>query len=132
MHTRILIVEDEHVIASSVQAYLEDEGLEVHCRSSAEQALELVLGRGCLFDVCIMDVRLPGLDGNSAIRRLHRLCPRLRFIIQTGSAGYAIPADLRAIGIADGHLFRKPLQDMRPLASMVQALLPRAGSGGEQ
>ncbi|MEN8108222.1 MAG: response regulator [Pseudomonadota bacterium] len=126
MNTRILIVEDEHVIANSVQAFLEDEGMEVHCRASAEQALELIGVTGCLFDVCIMDVRLPGLDGNSAIRRLHGLCPQLRFVIQTGSAGYAIPEDLRAIGIADRQLFRKPLLDMRPLASVVQMLLAQS------
>ena len=126
MNTRILIVEDEHVIANSEQAFLEDEGMEVHSRASAEQALELIGATGCLFDVCIMDVRLPGLDGNSAILQLHSLCPRLRFIIQTGSAGYTIPADLRAIGIADHHLFRKPLQDMRLLVAVLQTLLSQS------
>jgi DNA-binding response OmpR family regulator len=61
MNTRILIVEDEHVIANNKQAFLEDAGLEVHCRASAEQDLELVGATGCLFDICIMDVRLPVL-----------------------------------------------------------------------
>lgn len=132
MNARILIVEDEHVIAKSVQAFLEDEGMEVHCRASAEQALELVGATGCLFEVCIMDVHLPGLDGNCAIRRLHRLCPHLRFVIHTGSPAYAIPEDLRAIGIADRHLFRKPLQDMQPLAAVVETLLAQSGGGGEE
>jgi DNA-binding NtrC family response regulator len=120
---RVLIVDDEPIIAGSLQAFLEDEGMEVYSSGSAEQALDLIRSTGCLFDVCIMDVRLPGLDGNSAIRELHHLCPHLRFIIQTGSAGYGIPGDLREMGIGERQLFRKPLLDMRPVVSMVEALL---------
>jgi len=122
MNPRILIVEDEPVIACSLQVYLEDEGMVVRWRASAEQALGLIQRTGCAFDVCIMDVRLPGLDGSNAIRELHRLCPHLNFIIQTGSSGYGIPEDLRILGIGERQLFRKPLLDMQPLATMVQAL----------
>lgn len=128
MNPRILIVEDEPVIASSLQAYLEDEGMEVRWRASAEQALGLIQGAGCAFDVCIMDVRLPGLDGSNAIRELHQLCPHLNFIIQTGNSGFRISEDLRMLGIGERQLFRKPLLDMQPLATMVQALAQRSGT----
>ena len=128
MNPRILIVEDEPVIASSLQAYLEDEGMEVRWRASAEQALGLIQGVGCAFDVCIMDVRLPGLDGSNAIRELHQLCPHLNFIIQTGNSDYRISEDLRMLGIGERQLFRKPLLDMQPLATMVQALAQRSGT----
>lgn len=74
------------------------------------------------YDVCIMDLRLPGMDGNMAILSLHEMRPALRFVLHTGSATYVIPEELRTIGIHEAQLFRKPVSDMRPLAGMVQAL----------
>lgn len=118
---RILVVDDDPVIASSLRAYLEDEGMDVQSVSNAEEALAAA-GGACLFDVCVMDMRLPGLDGDAAIRALHGLCPALRFVIQTGSCNYTVPEDLRAMGIDEGQLFRKPLSDMGPLAATVRAL----------
>ncbi len=121
MSARVLVVDDEPLIASSLQAFLEDEGMTVDSVGSAEGALALVQG-GHAFDVCVMDMRLPGLDGNAAIRALHELCPRLRFIIYTGSANYAIPDELYTLGIGEVPLFRKPLSDMASLATKVRGL----------
>jgi len=119
MMTRVLVVDDEPLIACSVRAFLEDEGMDVECAGSAEEALHLVQV-GEAFDVCIMDMRLPGIDGNAAIRALHVVCPKLRFIIQTGSSNYSVAEDLRAMG--DIPLFRKPMADMTPLASKIRRL----------
>lgn len=121
MSCKILLVEDDSVIASCLQAYLEDEGMKVQSVGSGEEALA-VARNGCSFDVCVMDMRLPGLDGDAAIRSLHNLRPTLRFVMQTGSSNYSIPDDLRALGINEGQLFIKPLSDMKPLAAMVRAL----------
>lgn len=124
--TRVLVVDDEPVIALCVQAFLEDEGLEVSTVASGEEALACV-GGGERFDVCIMDVRLPGMDGAAAALRLHALCPALRFVFHTGSAGYLPPQELCALG--DVPLLPKPLRDMRQLAAAVRRLTS-AGSGG--
>jgi len=77
------------------------------------------------FDVCIMDMRLPGMNGDTTIRTLHEICPDLKFVIHTGSADYTIPDDLRALGIDETLLFAKPLLDMQPLAETVAALAGR-------
>jgi CheY-like chemotaxis protein len=121
MMTRVLVVDDEPLIACSVRAFLEDEGMEVKSVGSAEEALEQV-DEGEEYDVCIMDMRLPGIDGNAAIRALHVRCPRLRFIIQTGSANYIVAEDFKAIGLDEIPLFRKPLADMTPLARKIRRL----------
>jgi two-component system, OmpR family, response regulator len=118
---RILVVDDEPLIAEALQAFLEDEGMEVDCVGSAEAALARVHAGG-RYDVCIMDIRLPGADGNVGIRMLHRVCPHLHFLIHTGSADYTVPDDLRSFGLGDEHLFRKPLRDMRLIADRVRAL----------
>lgn len=118
MNTHVLIVDDEISVADGVRAYLEDENLEVTVTGSAEAAIAAV-SQGVPFQVCIMDMRLTGMDGNTAIRALARMNPTLRFLIHTGSAGYVIPDDLRALGLTNADLFFKPQSDMGVLAAAV-------------
>ena len=75
-----------------------------------------------------MDMRLPGMNGDTAIVALHEIIPGLKFIIHTGSADYSIPEELGAIGINERQLFVKPLLDRAPLAEAVGSL----ASGREQ
>ncbi|HEX9592769.1 MAG TPA: response regulator [bacterium] len=121
MNLRVLVVDDEPFVAETLRAFLEDEGMQVRIEPSGEAALAAVQS-GAAFDACIMDLRLPGMDGDVAAQELHRLCPGLRFLFHTGSTDYVLPAALRAIGIRKSHLFRKPLADMAPLAKALHAL----------
>ncbi|CAK0758440.1 Response regulator [Gammaproteobacteria bacterium] len=119
MNPQVLVVDDETFVAEGVRAYLEDEDMEVRTTGSAEAAIEAVR-QGLHFHVCIMDMRLTGMDGNAAIRTLAYLDPHLRFLIHTGSAGYVIPDDLRALGLTNADLFFKPQSDIGPLAAAVR------------
>ncbi len=131
MHIRVLLVDDETFVAEGVRAYLEDEDIEVRITSSAEAALELVR-QGTRFHVCIMDMRLTGMDGNTAIRALAYADPELRFLIHTGSAGYVIPDDLRAIGILNSDLFFKPQIDMGVLTVAVRRVATASAEGATE
>jgi len=71
--------------------------------------------------LCIMDMRLPDMDGNTAIRLLHQRYPQMTFLIHTGSSSYTLPDDLRAMGLDDHCIYHKPLADMGPLAAEVRA-----------
>jgi two-component system OmpR family response regulator len=121
MNARVLVVDDEPFIVTGLRVFLEDEGMLVDSAGSGEEAVAIVKS-GSGFDVCIMDMRLPGMNGDSTIRALHAICPDLKFIIHTGSADYSIPEDLRALGIDESLLFAKPLPDMKPLAETVKVL----------
>ena len=121
MSVRVLLVDDEPLVGLYLQAYLEDEGMQTRYVNSAERALEVV-GAGERFDVCVMDLRLPGMDGNTAMRALAELEPSLRFMVHTGSAHYSVPDDLRAIGLCEDDLFVKPVEDMSVLANRARAL----------
>ncbi len=121
MQPSVLIVDDEMLIRENLAAYLEDEEMDVMAEESREGAIALVEA-GRLFDVCIMDLRLPSMEGNTAILKLHRLCPTLAFIIHTGLAGYSLPSELRAIGITDKQVFMKPLDDMAVLVDAIRSL----------
>lgn len=121
MPIRVLVVDDETAVCDNVAAFLEDENMLVATAESGEQALMLV-AESDDFDVCVMDMRLPGMDGNTAILAMHEMRPALSFIIHTGSANYALPPTLRAIGIGERDIFMKPLSDMQLLA---QAIIDR-------
>ncbi|WP_037376049.1 response regulator [Sedimenticola selenatireducens] len=118
---KVLIVDDEELISCNLAAYLEDEGLEVDVANSAEDALRKV-ETGLRVQVCIMDMRLPDMNGDEACQALHRKDPEIRFLLHTGSPNYAISPELGAIGIMPEHLYRKPIRDMAKLAASVRAL----------
>jgi DNA-binding NarL/FixJ family response regulator len=124
MAVRVLLVDDEPLIVTGLRVFLEDEGMQIGSACSGEEAVDIA-NSDSSFDVCIMDMRLPGMNGDTTIRALHEICPDLRFIIHTGSADYSIPDDLRALGIDANVFFAKPLLDMQPLAETVAALAGR-------
>jgi len=125
MPINVLIVDDEAMLRHNLAAYLEDEGMSVTGVESYEAACELIQYPE-QFDVCIMDMRLPGLDGNAAILALHPIYPNLRYIIHTGSVNYALPDALRRMGIQDEQVFAKPMADMGPMADTIKDLHKRA------
>lgn len=122
----VLIVDDEEMIRENLKAYLEDEGLGVAAFESATHALGWLRDDSAACRVCIMDMRLPDMDGNTAIRIFHQLYPEMEFLIHTGSSSYSLPEDLRAMGLDNDRIYHKPLGDMAPLAAAVRALaIPR-------
>lgn len=117
----VLVVDDEPGVREGLRAFFEDEGFAVTLADSGEAALALVQ-EGARFDVCVMDIRLPEMDGNDAIRALHAASGgEIAFLIHTGSAEYALPEDLAALGLSGADIFWKPLTDMTPLAEAVLA-----------
>jgi CheY-like chemotaxis protein len=117
----VLVVDDEQAVRENLAAYLEDEGMRVIEAESGEHAIDLA-GAGEQFEVCIMDMRLTGMDGNAAIVALHQLRPDLLFLVHTGSANYALPPELRALGMTQEHVFMKPLTNMGVLADAIRAV----------
>ena len=65
---RILIVEDEAHIATALCFNLEAEGYRVEVVETGESALERAAG----FDIVLLDVMLPGMDGFEVVRQLRR------------------------------------------------------------
>lgn len=68
---RVLVVEDEDAIAQGIVLNLERKGYRAEVAPSGERALEMAAGDG--FDLILLDVRLPGIDGFEVCQRLrHR------------------------------------------------------------
>ena len=68
MKARILIVEDEREIGDLISLYLRKEGLETLLVGTAEQAFAELARRA--FDLIVLDMNLPGMDGFDFLRKL--------------------------------------------------------------
>ncbi|HVR69374.1 MAG TPA: response regulator transcription factor [Vicinamibacteria bacterium] len=70
MPARILLVEDEVHLARGIQFNLELEGYDVEMVGDGAQALGRLLGSAPAYDLVILDVMLPGMDGFAVASRM--------------------------------------------------------------
>ncbi|MDO9579755.1 MAG: response regulator [Bacteroidales bacterium] len=80
----ILIVEDDVGLASNLQDILEEKGYPVAVAHNGQTALTLF--RENIFDLALIDMRLPDMSGGELIDQLAALSPRTEYIINTGYA----------------------------------------------
>ncbi|MCP4670271.1 MAG: response regulator [Desulfobacula sp.] len=122
MSIKILIVDDETDLSWIIKDYLEDEtDFKVHLAVSGEEGLEFL--NKFQFDVCIVDMRLPKMNGNDFILKAHTKLPHGKFIIHTGSIDYSIPAQLSQIGMTDECILYKPVMDLSEFSNRIHELL---------
>lgn len=121
MPPSVLIVDDEKSICDNLAAFLEDEGMRAVVAHSGEEALEMVQ-QGFAVDVCIMDLRLPGMTGAQAILRIREQEPGIRFVVHTGSANDKVIDELQRTGLQDIQVFSKPVKDMGRMAQAIRSL----------
>ena len=69
--SKVLIVEDEEAIAEIEKDYLKLSGFEVTVKSDGESGLESAMGED--YDICILDVMLPGVDGFEICRQVREM-----------------------------------------------------------
>jgi two-component system copper resistance phosphate regulon response regulator CusR len=80
--TRILIAEDEYRIASFIEKGLRANGYVTSVVQDGNAALELT--RSGEFDLLVLDLGLPGMDGREVLSELRRTTVRTKVIILTG------------------------------------------------
>jgi two-component system response regulator CpxR len=118
---RILLVDDDVELCRLVVEYLEGEAHEVEAVHGGEEGARRAVGEG--WDLAILDVMLPGINGFDVLRRI-RECGGLPVVMLTARGD---DVD-RIVGLelgADDYL-PKPFNP-RELAARIRAILRRAG-----
>ena len=80
--TRILIVDDDENIRKTMTAILEDEGYIVDSAASGKEALEKT--GSATYNLALLDIRLPDMEGVELLKLMKDNVPRTRKIMVTG------------------------------------------------
>lgn len=103
---RILVVDDDDGMAETLVDILEDAGLTVETASDGFQAVEMVQENG--FDLALMDIRMPGMNGVEAFKRIKNVDPAMRVAMMTAFTQEALIQEAYDEGARE--VFFKPLQ----------------------
>ena len=114
MKARILIVDDEKEFVESLAERLSMRDYDVTTSFSGAEAAEKV--KGYNFDVVILDVAMPGMDGVATLREIKKLKPLTEVLMLTGNATVETAVEGMKLGALDYVL--KPC-DIEDLASKI-------------
>ncbi len=126
MSSRILVVEDDERIRSSMRLALEGEGYEVDEAATGEEALDRFAARPA--DVALIDLMLPGMDGFECCRALRRQSAVPIIIVTARTDTHDVVAGLEAG--ADDYV-TKPFVT-KELGARIRALLRRVRPADEE
>jgi DNA-binding response OmpR family regulator len=126
MNSRILVVEDDERIRSSMRLALEGEGYDIDEASSGEEALDRFSAHAP--DVALIDLMLPGMDGFECSRAIRRQSAVPIIIVTARTDTHDVVAGLEAG--ADDYV-TKPFV-AKELAARIRALLRRARPNEEE
>lgn len=119
---KILVIEDEKLLADSIQILLERKGFEVECvydGKTGEQYAELGV-----YDLLILDVMMPGMDGYQVAREVR--AKRCSTPILMLTARSAVEDRITGLNAGADYYLTKPF-DTRELLACIHALLRRQG-----
>ncbi len=106
----ILVLDDDEAVRFSLFSYLEDCGYNVLTSETAEDALQKIKDEQV--DVVIVDLRLPGIDGDVFIEQTYQENPHLGYIIYTGSTEFTVSEKIVNLDQVYNEIFFKPVTDI--------------------
>jgi DNA-binding NtrC family response regulator len=129
---RLLVVDDEARFVETLSKRLTARGFYVDGAPSGEQALALLESRP--FDVVILDVRMPGMNGLDTLRAIRKLQPLVKVILLSGHASINSAVEGMRLGATDYLLKPADLDDLlaRVEAAVEKKRLEEEQQGGGQ
>jgi DNA-binding NtrC family response regulator len=113
----ILIVDDEEDFRITLVKRLQKRRLNVFGADSGPQALKMMQSK--IFDVVVLDVKMPGMDGIDTIREIKKLHPLTEVILLTGHASMESGIEGMKLGAFD--YIMKPVNIDELLEKILQA-----------
>jgi two-component system OmpR family response regulator len=122
---RVLLVEDDPVLADGLTRSLRQADLAVDCIQDGEQADHVLAAQ--TYELVILDLGLPGLDGFEILKRLRRRGGTTPVLVLT--ARDALSDRVKGLDMGADDYLTKPF-DLPELEARVRALIRRGQSGG--
>jgi CheY-like chemotaxis protein len=121
---KVLLVEDEAIVRESLRDWLTEDGYDVECVDTGEEALERVKKEE--FGVIVLDLRLPGIDGLQVFEHAKELKPETKGVIITAYPSKETLDKARKLGLVD--YLVKPFK-VSDLEKLIGAALGEVGKG---
>src|SRR5207245_4091973 len=118
---RVLVVDDEETFRFVMENRLKASGHYVECAPSGEVALERIGEKA--FDVMLLDLRMPGIGGLGALRRLSETGLPCEVVVLTGQTDYDDCGEAMKLGAF--HYLRRPMEP-----ALIEETLSRAVEHG--
>ena len=127
--TRILIVDDEPLALELAQQTFEDAGFEAKTAQSGFECLDLVRTRPFYYNLVLLDLSMPFMDGEETFTRLQQMAPNVAVMLNTGFVAAERLDRMMEAGLAG--FIRKPHRPTELVAHVRRVLqtvrLSRAG-----
>ncbi len=118
---RVLLVEDDTAMAKSIQLMLQPEGFVVDMTDLGEDGLEI--GKLYDYDIILLDLMLPDIDGYEVLRRLRAARVDTPTLILSGLT--ELDAKIKGLGFGADDYVTKPF-DKRELIARIHAIVRRS------
>ena len=115
MSAKVLLIDDEKDFLEIMAERMEARGMIVSTASSAEDALEMVLTES--YDVVIMDLMMPEMDGGKALKLFKETRPNVQIILLTGDVSHEKCIEAKKLGALD--VIEKPA-DLNLLSQKIE------------
>jgi two-component system, NtrC family, response regulator AtoC len=93
---KVLIIDDEKLVRWSLQQKLAREGYEVESAPTGEEGLNLIREQG--YDLVLLDLRLPGMDGVQVLQEIKKIEREIGVIMLTADTGIARAVECVRLG----------------------------------
>ena len=118
---RVLLVEDDQATAKSIELMLKQEGFVCDVSDMGEDGLEI--GKLYDYDIILLDLMLPDMDGYEVLRRFRQARIKTPVLILSGLAD--LDAKIKGLGFGADDYLTKPF-DKRELIARIHAIVRRA------
>jgi DNA-binding NtrC family response regulator len=115
---RVLAVDDEQVVCESIRRVLGEEGYNISTSTSSRDGLEML--RKEHFDLLLLDIKMPEMDGIELLRAARDVSPETEVLIITGYA--TIETAVEAIKLGAFDYLEKPVSPPQLIVAAARAL----------
>ncbi len=127
MKLRILVIDDEEIVLKSCNKILSEKGYNIQITQTGTEGLQKLISED--FDVVLVDLKMPDIDGMEVLKRAIKLHPDIIIIVITGYS--TVQTAVEAINLGAYGYIPKPFTPDELVEALQKALNKRKQADGE-